>query len=480
MAAPGTPPKPATTPAQQQVDDSVIDAILPCGLRVLISRDLSLPVASVILALETGSEDDPNDLPGLSHALAYHLIQGNRELSPGEALATAHDGGGLATLATGQSQVRFESVVPLSRLDSMLWAESQRLRSPTLSASSWQKSLSWAGGDRPQGMPMPREAVAAAHGIPSLARDGRKVTNALRTASLDPIARAMRGQFNYARATLVVVGPKQPEVVLSQVTGLFADLPEQARSLPARPQKRPSAEVTVASLQRPQPVAEATTSKQDVDTSISPQLLAVPVIELGRGRGMALVWPVDPTPEAAWVADVICKTINQQRRSRGESRKVRVRCGHHRDARRGTLLIHATGTETPVQTLADRLARMTAQTEAKVRSRYAQRIAEEAAIAGQTPLGRARLLAALGPATHMAARQQHAYAQVIGLATLQDPARLAQAIARQLDPARAIALVKNYPSELAPAPTETGDSPGEAPTPDTSDTPPPAASSPQP
>ncbi|MGB1274503.1 MAG: hypothetical protein ACPG77_02045, partial [Nannocystaceae bacterium] len=99
--------------------ETVIDGILPCGLRVLVARDLSLPVAAVVLAIETGSEDDPEPRSGLAHALAYHLMQGNRELAPGEALATAHDGGGMVALSTGSSQIRFESVVPLSRLDAM-------------------------------------------------------------------------------------------------------------------------------------------------------------------------------------------------------------------------------------------------------------------------------------------------------------------------------------------------------------------------
>ena len=162
-AAPATPaattPTAATAPTEAAGDnvvgtaggtaasDVVVDAVLPCGLRVLTARDMSLPVAAVVLALESGSEDDPPELPGLVHALAYQLLQGNRELHPGESIAVAQDAGGLHSLHTGLAQVRFESLVPVTRLDGMLWVESQRLLTPTTAPQRWQQALGWAAAD---------------------------------------------------------------------------------------------------------------------------------------------------------------------------------------------------------------------------------------------------------------------------------------------------------------------------------------------
>jgi len=477
-----------STPSQatQEAADSdgetpepVIDGILPCGLRVLVARDLSLPVAAVVLAVETGSEDDPEPRPGLAHALAYHLMQGNRELAPGEALATAHDGGGLVALSTGTSQIRFESVVPLSRLDAMLWAESQRLRSPTITASAWQKSLSWAGADRPQPMPMPREVVAAVHGDPNLVRDGRKVNNALRTASLDEISRTLRNNFTYARSTLIVVGPEPPKQVFDRIGPLFANLPERARSVPARrvaaastqdnaptepasgPVSGPSsapAEPSSAPAEPSKTSASGAPPAAGADTpEIPPAFANIRVVELKRGRGLALAWPVDPNPQSALVAEVICKAINQQRRAAGESRKTRVRCGHHRDARRGVLLIHATGTETPLATLVRRLGRLHSDKESRLLTRHAEAIRLATEIDGQTPLGRARLLAATAPATQMRAEQNQVYTQFVGLDLLANPEALRTSIRQMVDPARAIALIKGQPKQ-PPAPT-TGPAP---------------------
>ncbi|MGB1276881.1 MAG: hypothetical protein ACPG77_14140, partial [Nannocystaceae bacterium] len=171
-----------------------------------------------------------------------------------------------------------------------------------------------------------------------------------------------------------------------------------------------------------------------------------------------LAWPVAPNPQAALVAEVICKAINQQRRATGESRKVRVRCGHHRDPRRGVLLIHATGTENPLGTLARRLARLSSDKESRLLTRYAEAIRVATEIEGQTPLGRARLLAATAPATQLSAEQNQVYTQLVGLELVSNPAALRTSIQQMLDPTKAIALIKKKPKPPAPAPT-TGPAP---------------------
>ena len=67
--APAEPPAPTTSPtpepAEAVADDVLtIDEILPCGLRIVAAQDKTLPVAAIVLAVETGTEDDPTDQPG--------------------------------------------------------------------------------------------------------------------------------------------------------------------------------------------------------------------------------------------------------------------------------------------------------------------------------------------------------------------------------------------------------------------------------
>ena len=195
---------------------------------------MSLPVASVILAVETGSEDDPADMPGLVHALAFHGLQGNRELAPGGATRLVHDAGGVSGLAFGPGQIRYESVVPMSHLDETIWVESQRFRAPTISKPLWTVTLRQARRDPDRAWTIPLEALAAAHGAPGLGHEGREVSEALSGMVERAIAIQMADRMRYTAATLVVVAPVEPEELLARIRKAFADLPAASRKVRER------------------------------------------------------------------------------------------------------------------------------------------------------------------------------------------------------------------------------------------------------
>lgn len=326
-------PEPGSGEGLPPVDEAALpgptlqDGVLPCGLRVIVAQDGSLPVAAVALVLETGTEDDPPTQPGLVHALAYHLLQGNRELRPGGAAALVHDQGGLTSLAVGPAQVRFESLVPISALDDALWIESQRLRAPTVSAELWASTLRWARRDASRPWRAPRVAMAAAHGAPGLEHDGRVVTPALETMVPRAIGQALAERFGYEQATLVVVSPHRPPQLRERIEALFADLPAQPRRARDRsPRWR---------------------------TGTVPQTLAI-----AGESGERFVWPVAPDPASLGQATVWCKAINRQRRAPSDPARARLRCHLDVDPRRATLVLHATGVEDPKALVQARIERL--------------------------------------------------------------------------------------------------------------------------
>lgn len=306
---------------------TVLDGVLPCGLRVIIAQDASLPVAAVVLAIETGTEDDPASQPGLTHALAYQLLQGNRELAPGGAAALVHDRGGWASMAVGPAQVRYESLVPISALDDALWAESQRLRAPTVSPELWSSTLRWARRDKSRTWRVPREAMASAHGAPGLGHDGRKVGQELHQMLPRAVGRALADRFRYDAATLVAVTPFPPAELQERVEALFSELPPRPRAVRDRsPRWR---------------------------TGSVPQ--AVPI---AGEKGQRFVWPVAPDPASLGWATVWCKAINRQRRMPAEPARARLRCHLDVDPRRATLVLLATGTEDATDLVRTRLERL--------------------------------------------------------------------------------------------------------------------------
>jgi hypothetical protein len=301
---------------------------------VITARDASLPVAAVVLAVEVGTRDDPEKLPGLVHALAYQLQQGNRELGPGEAIATAHDVGGLAAMAVGPGQVRFETLIPASQLDAQLRVEALRLRAPNVNRALWLKSLSYARSDDRERPLVPREVIAAAWRDPGLGHDGRAVDKALGELLDQSIEAQLAKLFDYRAATLVVVGPEDPQKLLARVEPLFADLP-------GRPRK------TIA------PAMPAGSHEIPAD---GPSTLA-----LVKQKGDSLVWAVPGEPRARAWAQVLCGTINRQLAGPDDPAKARLRCTYADDPRRPLLVVRALGfdpNEGPEPLIARRLERI--------------------------------------------------------------------------------------------------------------------------
>jgi hypothetical protein len=427
--SPADPSKPA---AEVTTGAVAAEAVLPCGLRVVAARDATLPVAAVVLAVETGTEDDPPDLPGLIHALAYHLLQGNRELTPGGAARTVHDAGGWFGLAIGPAQVRFENVVPASELSEALWIETNRLRAPTVSATLWERTLRWAKRDQRQKKILAPLAMAATHGdVKGLSRDGREVNEALFSLEDAVVANELADAFRYTSATLVVIAPEDPRALVARVARNVADLP-RAASTPV------SRFVAPAPRDGPREVL------------------------LGRHRGNVMAWAVPPGPsELAW-ARVLCNVLSRQRRNAAEPRRSRVRCRLQEDPRRATLVVTTTNIGDPLELVRGRLER--------IKDGREERLVETVRVAAlrdlrrevRTPLALARRLAlrpfgADSPAVGDV--RTRSLDELTGVADLRDAGNLTATIPSLLSVDAAIRLMS------APKPPPASDSPKEKKTP---------------
>lgn len=276
---------------------SVLSAVLPCGLRVIIGQDRSLPVAAVVLGVPSGEGDDPGRNPGLVHALAYALQMGNRELSPGAALDEVYDSGGFAEMAVGAGQSRFESLIPQWSLKGVLRVEADRFSTPTLSKPLWLKSLQFAAQDRrpPHAPHLPQRALA--YDDPAFLRDGRVVLPPLAEIPLTALSRYLAQHFRYDRSTLAVVSSDKPYHTLKNLSAIFAKVKKTPRSAPA-PRK-------VAA------VAPAPAQSTD-------------------DKGW-WVRPLPADPAARELAQVLCETLNRPHKEPGGPTLQPLGCIFHDD-----------------------------------------------------------------------------------------------------------------------------------------------------
>ncbi|MGH1343474.1 MAG: hypothetical protein ACRBN8_18080 [Nannocystales bacterium] len=336
----------------------LLDRVLPCGTRVLVARDDSLPVASVILALEHGSEDDPDELPGLHHALAYQLLMGNRGTAPGGIQSMVQDAGGIAFLATGPAQTRFESLVPMTLLDELIAAEASRLRAPTVTESLWKETLISARRDPARRRTASWRATAIAHGAPGLGHRPREVPDALGELDVPRVQSELASRARYEFATMVVVAPLPLEDTFKKIEAALSDLPDRRRRAPTR--------------------------------AVAP---AGRVLEQAKAPGNTFVWAVPGEPAARLWADAWCETISRQRRGKGEPKPNRVRCAFDDDPRRPTLTVRVRTPGDPAALLETRMKRLTGKGDRVLRGPR-RRLQQALTVELGTPLGLARRLAA--------------------------------------------------------------------------------------
>lgn len=483
--------------------DQALEVVLECGLRLLVARDRTLPVASVVLAVESGPEDDPEEYPGLVHALAYYLLQGNRELRPGESIDTVHAGGGVASMAIGLSQVRYESIIPASRLQEVLWIESQRLRFPSIRETIWKKTIGWAAGDSRRPGILPPAALAAVHRTPGLGHDSRRPGSSMASLNDGALASQLRTRFNYARATLVVVAPNEPREVLAMVEPLFADLPGTqrkvmrrlpgARALTAESQVGPavvdppaedpaavggtpgvsdvaspadaaapgstadeggegpgeaaSAAPATGDPAEPGVAGADATSPDPAETPAEPAIVEPDpeVVPVGPHKLPIYAWSVPGDPASNAWATAFCRTLNRQRRGRGEPKSLRVSCAIDSDPRRSAMLIQVAGAEEPLVTLRERIARLVSGRDRGLLRAQAKSLASELRFVAHRPLGLARQLAITADDDVGQTPVARPIEELTGITPLDDVASLEEVFPALLHLGEAVVLVRPEP-----------------------------------
>jgi hypothetical protein len=214
-------------------------------MRVIAGEDKTLAVAALVWMFETGTKDDPNEYPGLVHALAIHTHQGNRVLAPGMLLDHVHNLGGWTATAVGIGQVRFESLLPASELQSTLELEALRLRGISIDQELWLESLQVAARESPLHSPVTPSHKAKVWRNPGMEHDGRHPARALLNIPGASLAQYASRFFSPTRATLIVVSPSAPIEALMTVAQVFSASPAAPREALNDPIPQASGQATL-------------------------------------------------------------------------------------------------------------------------------------------------------------------------------------------------------------------------------------------
>ena len=120
---------PAAPAASRRLDVPVDYYRLPNGLKVVLSRDTTTPTAVVAVYYNIGFRNEPKDRTGFAHLFEHMMFQGSANLGKLAFIRLVQSNGGLLNGSTRFDFTNYFQVVPSHVLETILWAEADRMRS---------------------------------------------------------------------------------------------------------------------------------------------------------------------------------------------------------------------------------------------------------------------------------------------------------------------------------------------------------------
>ena len=114
--------------SQGSIDVPVTYYKLPNGLRVVLSPEKSSPLAVVAVYYNIGFRIEPRDRTGFAHLFEHLMFQGSRNLGKMEFVRLVQTNGGVLNGSTRFDFTNYFAVVPSHKLETLMWAEADRMR----------------------------------------------------------------------------------------------------------------------------------------------------------------------------------------------------------------------------------------------------------------------------------------------------------------------------------------------------------------
>jgi predicted Zn-dependent peptidase len=100
---------------------------LPNGLRVVLSPDHTAPTVCVGVYYHIGFRIEPRDRTGFAHLFEHMMFQGSQNLGKMEFIKLVQSNGGILNGSTRFDFTNYFEVTPSNKLETVLWAESDRM-----------------------------------------------------------------------------------------------------------------------------------------------------------------------------------------------------------------------------------------------------------------------------------------------------------------------------------------------------------------
>ena len=232
-ASPTPPPAPGfTIPVEYYT--------LPNGLRVVLSPDHTAPTATVAVYYNVGFRNEPRNRTGYAHLFEHLMFQSSQNLGKLEFINLVQSNGGVLNGSTRFDFTNYFETVPANKLETMLWAEADRMRGTALTPASLANQQGVVKSEvrvnvlnQPYGgfpwLDMPQKANKNWNNAHNFYGDLKD----LDAATLQDALGFFKTYYTPSNAALAVVGDFEPAEAKAMVEKYFANLP--SAPTPAKP-----------------------------------------------------------------------------------------------------------------------------------------------------------------------------------------------------------------------------------------------------
>ncbi len=213
---------------------------LPNGLRVVLSRDTTAPLAVVAVYYNIGFRIEPKDRTGFAHLFEHMMFQGSENLGKMEFIRLVQSNGGILNGSTRFDFTNYFEVLPAHALETALWAEADRMKGLAITGENLKNQQDVVKSEvrvnvlnQPYGgfpwLDLPQYANQNWYNAHNFYGDLKD----LDAATLEDVSKFFKTFYAPNNAALVVVGDFDPAQTLTWVRKYFEALP--ASQLPERP-----------------------------------------------------------------------------------------------------------------------------------------------------------------------------------------------------------------------------------------------------
>jgi zinc protease len=238
LGALAAPPAPDTASSTFTVP--VVYYKLPNGLRVALSPDHSAPTVAVAVYYRIGFRVEPKDRTGFAHLFEHMMFQGSQNLGKMEMIKLVQQNGGTLNGSTRFDFTNYFEIVPANKLETMLWAEGDRMRGLAVTEDNLKNQQGVVGNEvkvnvlnRPYGgfpwLDMPQYANSNWYNAHNFYGDLKDIE----AATLPDVQAFFKTYYAPNNAALAIVGDFDPAEAKRLVEKYFAGL--KRADVPPRP-----------------------------------------------------------------------------------------------------------------------------------------------------------------------------------------------------------------------------------------------------